>query len=446
MLVHGYTGAIDIASESLLSYLQSSKTLSSDEAPFSRETWDILVKRGYITQKSKEEEKQYIARMADALHRRNKLFNNFTIIPSYDCNFRCSYCIENIISEKGTGWSKKTFTKEMADKAFDAMTVINPHMEFKNKQILLYGGEPLLKENKEIVTYIVKKGYELGYKFKAITNGYEIEHFQDLLSSDMLYTLQITIDGNKFWHDQRRYHYSDGGTFDRIIKNVGIALEHGVGVGIRINTDKNNLESINELKQLFENLGYYNYKNLFSVHVGWLQDTEQESQKVDKNNNIQFFSFKELNIELKSRDIEVSDPSNNLFNNLYHAISRKTHITLNPTGCSAQSGAYVFGPEGYIYNCLEVVGRKEYILGDFSENHTINWDDENKNRWHSTHIATIPKCSNCKYALLCHGGCPLKTIENKINLTSCESFPILFNMAANKAYNSYLEEQANQKH
>lgn len=73
----------------------------------------------------------------------------------------------------------KTFTKEMVDRAYEAMLEIEPDRN-KHQKITLYGGEPLLAKNREIVEYIVKRGVELGYKFDAISNGYEIQYYKDL--------------------------------------------------------------------------------------------------------------------------------------------------------------------------------------------------------------------------------------------------------------------------
>ena len=38
------------------------------------------------------------------------------------------------------------------------MIEIEPRKQLQDSVITLYGGEPLLKENKEIVTYIVQEG------------------------------------------------------------------------------------------------------------------------------------------------------------------------------------------------------------------------------------------------------------------------------------------------
>lgn len=57
------------------------------------------------------------------------------------------------------------------------MEQIQSYRERGNNVITLYGGEPLLAENKDIVTYIVEEGVKRGYKFEAITNGYDLDCF-----------------------------------------------------------------------------------------------------------------------------------------------------------------------------------------------------------------------------------------------------------------------------
>lgn len=451
MLVHGYTGAIDVTPEGIVSYLRTNKFLTAEEAPFSEKTWEALVARGYITAKTAEEEYDFTRRMAEAFHKRNKLFNSFVFIPSYDCNFRCPYCVEGKLSHDGANWSKRTFTREMVDRAYEAMLEIGPRKELHTKQILLYGGEPLLKENKEIVTYMVEKGYSLGYHFKAITNGYDLEEFAHLLGSEKLYMLQITVDGTKQWHDQRRVHYQDGGSFDKIVANIGLALKAGVRVAVRINTDRLNFDSIAELKGLFTALGYYDYNNLFSMYAGFLYDSDElnASKKLtssSKKTSTTFFNtLTELDTKIRETRPGISCPSDRMFRALYRSIVDKKLLSFNSVGCASQSGAYVLDPKGNIYTCMEIVGQPDYIIGNYANPKEIEWREEEREKWQGHNIATSPMCSKCKYSFLCKGGCAIRIRKiGAHDQKHCQSFREMFKISANKAYQSYLKYQETQ--
>ena len=125
ILIHGYTGVIDIATESLLKKIQSVAS-DTDLLP---EMVEVLLKRGYITTKTQEEEYAYVARMAKALHKESEILHTiFTWVVTYNCNFRCPYCFEGRENKDGT--RKIVFTKEMVDCAYQTMDKIPPHKEF----------------------------------------------------------------------------------------------------------------------------------------------------------------------------------------------------------------------------------------------------------------------------------------------------------------------------
>ena len=209
MLIHGYTGAADIVSDSFLNKIKS----FADNHNFSESVLQTLIKRGYITTKTQNEEYEYVARMAKALHKESDiLLASFTWVVSYNCNFRCPYCFEE--RNLKDGQNVLVFTKEQVDIAYAVQDRIQPHRKLRKNIITLYGGEPLLAENKDIVNYIVDEGRRRGYKFVAVTNGYEIDQFVNLLGEDGIYRLQITLDGPREIHNQRRIHYKDSNTFD----------------------------------------------------------------------------------------------------------------------------------------------------------------------------------------------------------------------------------------
>ncbi|MTI86868.1 MAG: radical SAM protein [Balneolaceae bacterium] len=260
LLVHGYTGAIDQASANVVDFLQKNRVYTKgDELPFSEATFNLLEERGYITEKSPMEEKETVKTMAEFFHKRDATRKNFLFLVAYDCNFRCPYCFENEISSNGKGWSKKVFTKTAVDRAYQTMLELEPNEDLHSKQIILYGGEPLLASNKSIVKYIVEQGYEKGYHFKAITNGYDLEHYKDLIHPNYINKLQITVDGDRETHDSRRTHFETGLSYDKIMENIAWALEAGVYIAVRINTDLNNFDQIKTVRAHFDELGFFEY-------------------------------------------------------------------------------------------------------------------------------------------------------------------------------------------
>lgn len=442
LLTHGYTGAIDVASKDIVDYLRSGTDLDPKKAPFSDKTFQNLSARGYITDKSEEEEHDFVRRMAEAFHKRSKLFKGFMFVVTYNCNFRCPYCYESGISKDGRHWTKQVFTKELVDRAYAAMEEIEPVREFRGKKITLYGGEPLLAENREIVEYIVSQGKERGYTFGAITNGYDLEAYLDLLNPETITQLQITVDGRKEWHDRRRIHYKTGKSFDKIMENIGKALENGVHIAIRINTDANNFESLAELKELFTSQGYTAYKN-FSFHSARLfgddeELTGNETKSATPKRNMNFFTPKEFNEKHKESGLGIACQDNGIFNKLYSAMGKKTSISFNSVYCGVQAGAYIFDPYGDIYGCWETIGKKEYLLGSFG-NDKVEWLDQ-MDAWRNRNIGNTPQCSKCKYAFICCGGCTAKLLrhENGVLEANCSQFPEVFAISANKAYTSYL--------
>ena len=267
VLIHGYTGAMDVVTKSLYDKL---KMISTSSNNLSSELLQTLIKRGYITTKTIEEEYAYVARIAKALHKESDILNtSFTWVVTYNCNFRCPYCFEG--REKKDSGDKIVFTEKQVDIAYHALELIQPHKELRNNVITLYGGEPLLAENKSLITYIVNEGRKRGYRFIAVTNGYELDCFQDLLCDDGIYRVQVTIDGPKYIHNQRRIHYRDNNTFDKIIDNIKLALDKGIRVVVRMNSDGRNIEHYLELKSYLETRKFFTYSN-FYIYVARLRD------------------------------------------------------------------------------------------------------------------------------------------------------------------------------
>ncbi len=418
-LIHGYTGAIDLIATSIVLFLEEHETFEKSAIPCSEATQQALEKRGYITQKTAEEEYTYVHHMAEVLFKKENLLNNsFTFAVTYDCNFRCPYCFE-----KGIQKEKTTFTKEMTDKAYQAIMQIAPNEKLRSKTISLYGGEPLLRENKGAVSYIVQKGKELGFKFFAVTNGYDLDFYEDLLSPDKISGVQITIDGLPERHNSRRIHYQGYPTFDKIVDNIGLALRKEVNVVIRINTDRDNIEDLKELQVLFDKLGYTESR-LFRMQSSVLENSSKE-----KNILYSYFTQKDFIRNYSKLGMKYRCQDYGMYKMIYFAVKNGKPLSFRSTFCGAQAGGYVFDSLGDIYACWEVVKQESQRLGHYGLGDSVIWNYEILGKWRKTNLLETT-CAQCKYALLCSGGC----IAHNFNNPRCLQMEEIVHYAVNCVY------------
>lgn len=450
MTLHGYTGAVDILEKDMVVYLKNNKdNLDPISFPFSSHSWNALVNRGYITQKSKGEEQDYVIKLATILQRRNILLHQyFTFLITYDCNFRCPYCYEAGLSNHGLNWSKKVFTKDMVDKAYSAIDSIEIKEEYRSNTILLYGGEPLLKENREIIEYIVNEGTKKGFVFNAITNGFDLESYIDLLSMDKIRFLQITLDGMKETHNKRRKHFSEENTFDKIFNNIILAINKGVHINIRINTDANNIDDIALVKKMINSIGVTE-SNKLHITSALLTDylhANKESEvkeKYDSENDLNYLSYIEFVKKHKKEDLDIQYDDKNTYQLLYRAIKNKQKMHLKSTYCAAQHGSYTLDPYGNIFGCLESVGSIHERIGKY-DGESVKWEPV-LDKWRGRNSGSIEKCSKCKYTFMCKGGCANQVLKKGGDFTDsfCDGFGSILNTSANMVYEKLFLKQNN---
>ena len=385
MLIHGYTGAVDIVTKDIAMNLTN--TTKVDANLFSSDTLKALQVRGYVTERTEEKEIEYVGRIAKALHREAcALYKSFTLIVTYNCNFRCPYCFES--RDKKDGSCQFVMTKEMVDKAYKAMELIEPRPQLRRKTIALYGGEPLLKQNKNIIKYIIGVGRSKGYLFRIVTNGYDLNCFLDLFSPDLIEEIQVTIDGTKEYHDQRRVHYKEGSTFDKIVLNVKEVLERGIKVVVRVNNDATNVTDFALLKKYFEETGFSLFLLLECIlRCYGIVIRFQKKKKLQLN----FLSSKQYISKHQEMNTLKLCKDNGIFYSIYKSLHKGNPIPFRRVFCPSQAGEYVFDPLGDIYPCWEIVGNKDFKIGRYSEDY-IEWDNERLREWRNYDITSSPIC------------------------------------------------------
>lgn len=176
-----------------------------------------------------------------------KYINNFTILPTTDCNARCFYCCEH-------GQQRINMSDEIA---VDVAKFIVESSKGKKVRIKWFGGEPLYNINpiNIISEYLNDAGIE--YKANMITNAYLFDSKYVKLAKNKwhLSSVQITLDGTeKIYNKTKSYIYTDNDNpFQRVIDNIKNLSNQKIHVIIRLNMDLFNRDDLYNLVDYLAN-------------------------------------------------------------------------------------------------------------------------------------------------------------------------------------------------
>jgi len=456
LLLHGYTGAVDKVEADFGKYFIDYRGEDCQEFLNGASSDFILYlqKRGYITTLSHNEEQKLLIKISTEIHK-NDVENSvpgFMFIPSYKCNLRCPYCFQPHEMHRGEGKYSKILTKEQVDDVFKIIDKYNyggsiyksviegKSLEFenlntKNLKIGLFGGEPLTNETKDVVEYIVKLTHDRGGSVMAITNGVELDVYENILKPNYLDELQITLDGTNSFHDKRRVGPEFKKTFQIISNNIDLALRNNVIVNLRMNIDSTNIaeiESITDYSIAKKWTDYPNFKANAAVVTpeGKHKELVTKTQLIDETIRLSttkkspFFSYENVAKEI----LEIA-----LIDNKYPYFTS--------VNCSSETGLLMFDSMGDVYSCWEELGEIDKRIGTYNSN-GINFNKHIAEKWLNRFPGTIEQCSNCPYALIHTSGCAkhAEKLEGSIYNSACESFQEYFPITLASAY-SHIEDE-----
>jgi uncharacterized protein len=264
-------------------------------------------------------------------------------------------------------------------------------------------GEPLL--NFRIIKYIskfLKKKIRNKKIFAGlVTNGTILNpsiigEFENLL----IRRVQVCFDGDEEYHNKSRPFIGGRPSFDIIYKNFlyGVQNFPRLSWGLRINVYKDNMQSIQRLILRLKKDGLNFAKNL------------------DINFNQVFISpFNKCFTECGGHK-EISWTIYSLYSFIAKQGFKKIHCLPWYHLCNFMSlFSFVIDPRGDIYKCEELVGKKEFCIGNVKEGPNdlkiIQYFYANPYEKKSAH----KKCQRCKILPYCNGFCPIaKFLDFKI--------------------------------
>ena len=399
IMINLINGATDIIERNIYDLIRNNSFEEIEE-----EIINATIERKYLFQ----DEKEYQEFLKDLDNRIEELERsatpNFLVVPTYACNLKCIYCYEQTYMIQGT---TNIDPIEMVDLQFDRIDkIMNTYEEKYGKtnddiRITIMGGEPLLKCNLKTVEYIFKKAKERNYTIDIVSNGVDLNHYIDLFNQykNTLHHIQITVDGVKEIHDQRRIFHDGRGSFEMIMKNIKYAIENDILIVLRVNVDSTNINELPDLANTLvkefkktEKLKPYLYllqdggcsgeQNIVSEKIG----IERIFQLQEENPNMAIFR-KKFHPENFIESIFNDEP--------YQPVLRH---------CGAAKNQFILDCKSNVYKCWHGIGNNDYRVGIFYPKYEIN--EEKINAWFDRSVKIIPKCKNCKYRYICGTGCP----------------------------------------
>jgi uncharacterized protein len=345
---------------------------------------EILKSQGFILQDETEELDNVLFTHNSAKYNTKRA--SFMLYPSLICNFNCYYCFEkhksSIISESNTELLTKSLVNFIEKE------------RLSNVSIRWSGGEPLLawQPIKDILTTLKKRiGVELSNSIT--TNGYLLSKSiaKEMLDSDFKRVV-ITIDGPKRMHDESRKTKDGKPTFETIVKNIEYLSEY-IPVTIRVNVDRNNYTTIEELLQEL------NIRHLSNKKISLLCRPIVSCWDCKKDETM--FKMSEF-FELEKQYIHLANKYG--FNYEYHP-----NIKSGIRCIYYHIYSFIVDPDLNVYKCPHFVGDKEKAIGTINNDILLY-----ENTYHqylkaiNTNPFEIEECKNCKILPLCYGKCPIE--------------------------------------
>lgn len=371
MVFNTISGGVFILKDEIYKSLQANQW-----EKISEETIVTLLKAYVLIPKQNENKDIFNFELLGARAQKDRL--GIFIVPSRLCNLECTYCIQNNLFENK---SDSFLTKTIIDKYYEWIEERIQKWGTRKLDIIFYGGEPLTADT-SVLQYLIEKFDLLPTKpsYRLISNGTKLSSYANFLKH--MDTVQITMDGNRQIHDQRRVTKNNTGTYDIILKNIFQYLEVSENnkVIIRMNVDKENRESLlDSIKKII---------NCLPIH-------QIEFQLCPVDPYLEGMTDKMVHGDIKKTANAITDA----YAFLKKDYNKSPYIWRVNCGVSSIC-QWSFDTEGSIYKCPAQTGKPEEAVYNVNEGYF-------RSSFYNTmnHVTDEEDCLACTYLGICYGGC-----------------------------------------
>ena len=356
------------------------------------ELYAAMLERRMIVDAELDETSDVIKRWQEEDNNPEHLY--LTILPTLNCNLRCWYCYEEHKAKDNMSEATAHAVVRYVERAVMGGSLKCLHLSF-------FGGEPLLPFRNMVYPMLTKisalcKENDVKLILHFTTNGVlltqnVIDQLLKLRLADNP-AVQITLDGNREFHDRSRHTATKGPTFDTIVKNIHAALRSGFYVTNRFNYTAKSVDSFIDLIDAYADLTIAERERLrFDFQQVW-QEEHLESVRQKALNLAEKFCGKKYNVDAEKR------------------YKRKR--------CKADSENQVtINFDGNVFSCTARDTNKEECEGRLCEDGEIEWNERHRKRMAIKFGNDT--CRACRIYPLCHGGCSQLKLEAGDDVKGC---------------------------
>ncbi len=322
----------------------------------------------------------------------SRLAYQVTFIVTQVCNMRCVYCYDKSRVEKGQG------RKELSSE--DIVKIIRDVRSFGIKQIMITGGEPLLKLGIEDILNACN-----GVALYLCTNGTYLENYFSVLSEIGFEKLHIhsSLDGL----DYHVKYVKNGTTAKQLLNTMKKAKDCIRNVHIGLNTVINH-DNIHEFNDMYDSI----------IEAGidkWTISMPYIVSEVVRNKHPfpEFEALANAVALLLEKHFTLGEPIRlsvggfykyEMFDTKTVPLKRQNEHPCMPN-CNGARGI-IIDSFGNVLDCLLDNPKEKSLLKNFQDGSFIDLTQHVKNRsFYKMRLEDVKPCRDCRYLKLCGGGC-----------------------------------------
>lgn len=332
-------------------------------------------------------------------------------IMAENCNLACSYCFLKNNTQENKNIDKKYITKDILKKGLDLFSkeIKKDMNQFNNeKNIIIYGGEPLL--NFEKIKYLVtlikeyKESKDLPQKLNIsiVTNGTLInKEIANFFKKENI-NVAVSLDGADSNTNKCRVYQDNSPAYKNIMNGISNLENCNCDYGLSITLTEETIKDFDQIKNLVVD------HNIKSLGFNILMTEKNSTLSEDYNENAANFMIKAFEYFRANGIYE-----DRLMRKVNSFINSKLYLF----DCGASGGnQIVIAPNGDIGICHGYLHNREYFVTNVNQDNIDITSTDTYLEWNKRTPLNMDVCQECIALGICGGGCPANAKNNNLTI------------------------------